>query len=243
MTRMFDHDGNAVGVTVVKVLPATVLRVKDKQKDGYEAIQVGAGSKKRVGKAVLGQTGGTAYRVVKEFPKPELEGAEVSQGGTLGIEQVAVGDLVNVTATSKGKGFQGTVKRHNFSIGPQTHGSRNQRPPGSIGGTGAARVFAGQKMPGHMGSETVTTQNVAVVAVHPDEGVVLLRGSVPGPRGGIIVVRTTGEQVHVPVPSVEKENDDDAAGEEDDKKSDKPQEKPTEKKDDAKGDKKPEGNK
>lgn len=244
MTRIFDHDGNAVGVTAVKVLPATVLRVKDRDKDGYEAIQIGAGLKKRVGKAVLGQTGGTAYRVVKEFPKPE---AEVSQGGTLGIEQVAVGDLVNVTATSKGKGFQGTVKRHNFSTGPKTHGSRNYRAPGSIGGTGAARVFAGQKMPGRMGAETVTTQNVAVMAVHPDEAVVLIRGSVPGVRGGLVVVRTTGEKVHVPVPPVDKgkhDHDDDAEG--DEKKDDKPEKKADQdekKPDNKKDDKKPEDKK
>lgn len=250
MTRMFDHDGNAVGVTVLKVLPATVLRVKDQEKDGYEAIQVGAGSRRNVGKAVLGQGSGQGFRVIQEFPKPE---AAVSQGGQLGIEQVTVGDLVNVTATSKGKGFQGVIKRHNFSRGPKSHGSRHHRAPGSIGGTGAARVFPGQPMPGRMGAETVTTQNVAVMAVHPDEGVVLIRGSVPGVRGGLVVVRTTGEKVHVPVPPVDKgkhDHDDDAdekdakdeKGSQDDgkseKKADKDDKKPDGKKDEkASGDK------
>lgn len=201
MTRMFDAAGTAVGATVLKVLPATVLRLKTQEKDGYEAVQVGAGSTrlgKNAGKAVSGQGGGVAYRVIKEFPQTaSREGEDASgltQGQTLGLEQVKAGDVVNVTATSKGKGFQGTIKRHNFSRGPKTHGSRNYRKPGSIGGTGAARVFPGQKMPGRMGAETVTTRNLAVVAVHEEEEAVLLRGAVPGPRGSLVVVRVTGQE-------------------------------------------------
>lgn len=198
MTRMFDAVGTAVGATVLKVLPATVLRLKTAEQDGYEAVQVGAGTTKlgkNAGKAVVGQGGGTAYRVIKEFPKVSGDGAaELARGQTIGLEQVKAGDVVNVTSTSKGKGFQGTVKRHNFSRGPKTHGSRNYRQPGSIGGTGAARVFPGQKMPGRMGAETVTTRNLAVVAVHEDEEAVLVRGAVPGPRGALVVLRVTGQQ-------------------------------------------------
>lgn len=195
MTRMFDTAGTAVGASVIKVLPATVLRLRTNEKDGYEAVQIGAGKTKLgkgAGKAVAGQGGGTAYRVIREFP--QVKEAELTQGQTIGIEQVKAGDVVDVTATSKGKGFQGTVKRYNFSRGPKTHGSRNYRAPGSIGGTGAARVFPGQKMPGRMGAETVTTHNLAVVAVHEDEGAVLLRGAVPGPRGSLVVLRVTGRQ-------------------------------------------------
>lgn len=193
MTRMFDAAGTAVGATVLKVLPAKVLRLKTEEKDGYEAVQVGAGTTKlgkNAGKAVAGQGGGKAYRVIKEFPKV----GELEKGQTIGLEQVKAGDVVDVTSTSKGKGFQGTVKRYNFSTGPKTHGSRNYRPPGSIGGTGAARVFPGQKMPGRMGAETVTTRNLAVVAVHRDEEAVLVRGAVPGPRGALVVLRVTGAQ-------------------------------------------------
>lgn len=198
MTRMFDAAGTAVGASVIKVLPATVLRLKTTQKDGYEAVQIGAGDTKlgkNAGKAVVGQGHGTAYRVIKEFPKVSGdESTKLTQGQTIGIEQVKAGDVINVTATSKGKGFQGTVKRHNFSTGPKTHGSRNYRRPGSIGGTGAARVFPGQKMPGRMGAETVTTRNLAVAAVLEAEGAVLVRGAVPGPRGTLVVLRVTGKQ-------------------------------------------------
>lgn len=200
MTRTFDAAGNAVGASVIKVLPATVLRLKTAEKDGYEAVQIGAGDTKlgrNAGKAVRGQGDGKAYRVIREFPQPGSDGEGVgalSQGQTVGIEQVKAGDVVNVTATSKGKGFQGTVRRHKFSTGPKTHGSRNYRRPGSIGGTGAARVFPGQKMPGRMGAETVTARNLGVVAVLEPEGAVLLRGAVPGPRGSLVVLRVTGQQ-------------------------------------------------
>lgn len=186
MTQIFSEDGRALGVTAVEVWPAKVLRVKNEGSEGYDAVQVGAGTVKKAGKAVLGQTGGTPYAVVKEFPKPS---DDVAVGAQLGLDQVEVGDKLNVTAVSKGKGFQGTVKRHNFSRGPETHGSRNHRAPGSIGGTGAQRVFAGQKMPGRMGNEQVTTKNVKVAAIHTDVNVVLLAGSVPGPIGQTVTLR------------------------------------------------------
>jgi large subunit ribosomal protein L3 len=215
MTRMFDAAGTAVGATVLKVLPATVLRLKTQEKDGYEAVQVGAGTDKlgkNAGKAIAGQGGGKAYRVIKEFPQT----GELEKGQTIGLEQVKAGDVVNVTSTSKGKGFQGTVKRYNFSTGPKTHGSRNYRPPGSIGGTGAARVFPGQKMPGHMGAETVTTRGLAVVAVHEDEEAVLVRGAVPGPKGALVVLRVTGQQARgltLPKEEPKEEKTDDAPAE------------------------------
>ena len=186
MTQIFQEDGKSIGVTAVQVWPAAVIKLRTAERDGYEAMVVGAGERKRAGKSVLGQGGGKAYRLVKEFPKAS---DEVAAGTTLGIDQLETGEKVKVSATSKGKGFQGTVKRHNFSRGPKTHGSRNYRAPGSIGGTDAARVFPGQKMPGRMGAETVTQKNSEVMAVHPDEGVVLLRGSVPGPVGATVTMR------------------------------------------------------
>lgn len=186
MTQTFTTDGRVQGVTAVKVWPSTVIRLRHQGKDGYEAMQVGAGEAKR-GKAVAGQSGGKSYAVIREFPKAD----DVTAGKTLGIEQLKEGDLVKVTATSKGKGFAGTVKRHNFSRGPKTHGSRNYRQPGSIGGTGAARVFPGQKMPGRMGNQTVTSKNIKVAGIHADENVVLLAGSVPGPTGGTVTLRAS----------------------------------------------------
>ncbi len=197
MTQVFDTAGNAVGATVLKVWPSTVVRLRTKERDGYEAMQVGAGTakEKRVGKAVLGQTKGTAYRVLAEFPKAS---DDIAVGATLGADQVDAGELVNVTSVSKGKGFQGTIKRHNFSRGPKTHGSRNYRAPGSIGGTGASRVFPGQKMPGRMGADQVTTRNLAVLSVDAEEGLLILRGSVPGPRGSVVTVRGVGAATNVP---------------------------------------------
>jgi large subunit ribosomal protein L3 len=198
MTQVFDTAGNAVGATVLKVWPSTVVRLRTKDKDGYEAMQVGAGSAKvkRIGKAVLGQSGGKAYRVLAEFPKTK---DDITVGAVLGVDQLQAGELVHVTSVSKGKGFQGTIKRHNFSRGPKTHGSRNYRRPGSIGGTGASRVFAGQKMPGRMGADRVTTRNVLVLSVDESEGLVILRGSVSGPNGAVVTVRGEGKETKEPV--------------------------------------------
>lgn len=185
MTTVFDETGRASGVTAVEVWPATVLRLRDAEKDGYEAMQVGAGTKLRAGKALSGQGGGTAYAVIAEFPKTA---DDVAPGATFGIDQFEAGENVTVSAVSKGKGFQGTIKRHNFHRGPMSHGSHNKRPPGSVGGVDAARVFPGQKMPGRMGAEKVTQKNLKVAAVHPAENVILIRGSVPGPTGQTVTI-------------------------------------------------------
>lgn len=198
MTQVFDTAGNAIGATVLKVWPATVTRLRSKDKDGYEAMQVGAGAakEKRVGKAVLGQSGGKAYRILTEFPKTK---DDIAVGAVLGADQFQAGELVHVTSVSKGKGFQGTIKRHNFSRGPKTHGSRNYRKPGSIGGTGASRVFLGQKMPGRMGADRVTVRNVLVLSVDESEGLVILRGGVPGPNGSVVTLRGEGTETKEPV--------------------------------------------
>ncbi len=200
MTTIFDDAGRSLGVTAVEVWPATVLRLRTAQKDGYEAMQLGAGTakaprgSKTPRKTAVGNGGGTAYAVIKEFPLVTVgegdDGPAIAPGATLGIDQLEAGERLTVTAASKGKGFQGTVKRHNFSRGPKSHGSRNYRAPGSIGGTGAARVFPGQKMPGRMGATPVTTLGLKVAAVRTDENVVLLTGSVPGPVGSLVTMRS-----------------------------------------------------
>ena len=189
MTSIFDETGREVGATAVEILEAEVVRVKG-DKDGYEAVQVGAGQAKKLGKSVAGQGKGKSYKVLKEFP---VLRDGIKAGDKLGIEQLEAGERVQVSATSKGKGFQGTIKRYNFSRGPMTHGSRNKRRPGSIGGTGAQRVFAGQKMPGRMGNQTVTQRNLRVAAVHSDDKVVLLDGSVPGPPGSLVTITSLAE--------------------------------------------------
>lgn len=190
MTQIFDPaNGGALGVTAVEVLPTTVTRVKTAESDGYDAVVVGAGEKKRAGKVLLGQADGKkAYQLLKEF-----RGLSVKTGDTLSIDQFEAGEDVQVSAVSKGKGFQGTIKRHNFSRGPKTHGSRNYRRPGSVGGTGAARVFAGQKMPGRMGNETVTQRGIRVAAIHAEDNVVLLHGSVPGKPGTVVTITSRAD--------------------------------------------------
>lgn len=187
MLQHFAEDGTAHGVTAVEVWPTTVTRLRTTEKDGYQAMQVTAGEAKR-GKAVAGQTGGKGHTVLAEFP---LASDEVSVGTLLGLDQFEAGEKVTVIAISKGKGFQGTVKRHNFSRGPKTHGSRNYRQPGSVGGTDAARVFPGQKMPGRMGNRQVTTKNLKVSAIHASDNVVLLQGAIPGPPGRVVTLRAS----------------------------------------------------
>lgn len=202
MMQHFAEDGSAAGVTAVEVWPAKVIRLRTTDKDGYQAMQLAASPKRpsqaasdrtpvhragKAGKAVLGQTKGKAYAYFGEFP---VANDDIKAGSTLDIDQVETGELLHATGVSKGKGFQGTIKRHNFSRGPMTHGSRNQRRPGSIGGTDAARVFPGQKMPGRMGAERVTTKNLKVAGIHPDDNVILMEGSIPGPTGTVVTLRS-----------------------------------------------------
>ena len=189
MTQIFDPaTGGALGVTAVEVLPATVLRAKTTDSDGYAAVQVAAGKAKNLGKAALGQRGGKPLRILTEF-----RDLSAKVGDELGLDQFEAGEDVQVSALSKGKGFQGTVKRHNFSRGPMTHGSRNQRRPGSIGGTGAQRVFKGQKMPGRMGHQVVTQRGLKIAAIHAEDNVLLLHGSVPGSPGTTVTVTSRAD--------------------------------------------------
>src|SRR5579859_1416655 len=190
MTQLFNPDGTLFAVTVLQAGPCHVLGLRTVERDGYSAAQLTFEPvpDKRLNKPELGvfkKAGVATARHVVELRDPE--GLEVGQ--ELRCEIFAAGELVDVVATSKGKGFQGMVKRHNFSRGPETHGSMNVRRPGSIGATDAARVFKGVRMAGHMGSARRTVQGVKVVRVDLERNLLLLNGSVPGGKGSIVTVR------------------------------------------------------
>jgi large subunit ribosomal protein L3 len=194
MTQAFQDDGTLVGVTVIEVEPNLVTAVRTVEEDGYEAVQVGFGTAKssRVNKAHAG-----AFAKVDAPPRrhlKELRGVSGEVGGTIAADVFEVGDRVHVSATSKGKGFQGTVKRHGFARGPVSHGSHNIRQPGSVGASAdPARIFKGQRMPGQMGNKTSTVRNLEVVAVDAENGELWVRGGVPGGKNAVVKIRKAGE--------------------------------------------------
>jgi large subunit ribosomal protein L3 len=190
MTSLFEGDGTVVPVSVVEIEPNTVTRLRTEDRDGYTAVQVGAGRARRLTKPVAGQLKGLPpVATLREFRVDSVEGLEVGQ--SLGVADVfAAGELVDVTGVSKGRGFAGTVKRHHFKRGPKTHGSDNYRKPGSIGpGTTPGRVYKGLRMAGHMGAERVTVKKLRVVRTDPERNLLLVKGAVPGPRGGLLLIR------------------------------------------------------
>ena len=195
MTQVFREDGRVERVTVVEAGPCHVTAVRTPDRDGYEAVQLGFGevSEKRLPKAELGhlkKADAPALRHVREFRD---EAGQLQVGDTVTVEAFEKGQRVKVSGVSKGKGFQGTVKRHNFSRGPESHGSHNIRAPGSIGASATpSRVFKGIRGPGQMGAERVTQRGLEVVDVVPDQNLLLLRGSVPGPKGATVEIRTDG---------------------------------------------------
>ncbi|QYJ04063.1 50S ribosomal protein L3 [Nocardioides panacisoli] len=195
MTQLWDEDNRVVPVTVVSAATNVVTQVRQPQPDGYNAIQVGYGEieGRKVNKPRAGQfakAGITPRRHVVEIRTGDA--AEYTPGQELGVDTFEAGDLLDVTATSKGKGFAGTMKRHGFGGVGASHGAhRNHRKPGAIGACATpGRVFKGMRMAGRMGSETVTTQNVAVHAVDVEKGLILLKGAVPGPKGSVVVLRS-----------------------------------------------------
>ena len=190
MTQIFQPDGTMVSVSVVQISPNTVTRLRTTERDGYTAIQVGAGERKKLTKPLAGQLKDLPrVRYIREFRLDEVDDYSVGQELKVG-EIFAEGELVDVTGISKGQGFAGTVKRHNFSRGPKTHGSDNYRKPGSIGpGTTPGRVYKGLKMGGHMGHERVTIKKVRVIRVDAERNLILLRGSVPGAPGALTFVK------------------------------------------------------
>jgi large subunit ribosomal protein L3 len=191
MTQIFDERGETVPVTVLEVGPCVVTQVKTVEKDGVRAVQLGYGYKKRLKEPERGhlRASGAQSRHLRDM-KTE-EGDAYTVGQTLDASIFAVGDAVDVTGTSKGKGFQGVVKRHGFRGGPKTHGQSDRwRAPGSIGATTTpGRVFKGTRMAGRMGADRVTVQNLEVVRVDAERNLVLVKGSVPGPNEGLLLVR------------------------------------------------------
>ena len=190
MTQVFLPDGTMVGVSVVQLTPNTVTRLRTPERDGYAAVQLGAGQRRKLTKPVAGQLKDLPrVATIREFRLDDADAYSVGQ--TITVSDVfAEGDLVDVTGVSKGQGFAGTVKRHNFSRGPKTHGSDNYRKPGSIGpGTTPGRVYKGLKMGGHMGHERVTIKKLRVVRVDPDRNLILVKGAVPGAPGALTFVR------------------------------------------------------
>ena len=193
MTQRFLEDGRVERVTVLEAGPCPVTAIRTFDRDGYEAVQLAFGqvSEKRLTKAELGhlkKADAPALRHVREFRD---EAAELQVGDTVTVEAFEKGQKVKVSGTSKGKGFQGTVKRHRFSRGPVTHGSHNVRAPGSIGASATpSRVFKGIRGPGQMGNERVTQRGLEVVDVIADQNLLLLRGSVPGPKGATVEIRS-----------------------------------------------------
>ncbi len=190
MTQVFQPDGTMVAVSVVQVSPNTVTRLRTPERDGYTAVQLGAGERRKLTRPLAGQLKDLPrVRTIREFRLDSADGYSVGQ--TITVSDVfAEGDLVHVTGVSKGQGFAGTVKRHNFSRGPKTHGSDNYRQPGSIGpGTTPGRVYKGLRMGGHMGHERVTIKKLRVVRVDPERNLILVMGSVPGAPGALTFVR------------------------------------------------------
>lgn len=193
MTQVWDEDDNVVPVTVVLAGPCTVSQVKTKATDGYDAVQIGFGdvSAKHVNKPMAGHfaaAGIEPMRYLREVRVPE--GEEHATGEKVTVADFADVQTVDVTGTSKGKGFQGTIKRWNFSRGPMAHGSRNQREPGSIGQCAyPARVRKGLHMAGHMGNERVTVKNLKLVRVDAEQNLMLIKGAVPGGKNALVSIR------------------------------------------------------
>ena len=192
MTQVFTKDGVLIPVTVVEVEPNTVMQVKTPENDGYSAVQLGVFDKKEKNatKASIGhakKAGTNPKRFLKEIRDVE---ASYNIGDKIGVEIFEVGEVVDVTGTSKGKGFQGTIKRHNQSRGPMTHGSHYHRGPGSLGTMLPKRVLKGKNLPGHMGHETVTIQNLEIIEVNPNENYILVSGNIPGPKQSLVLIRS-----------------------------------------------------
>nr|YP_010330175.1 ribosomal protein L3 [Porphyridium aerugineum]UNJ17891.1 ribosomal protein L3 [Porphyridium aerugineum] len=193
MTQIFDTDGSAIPVTVVKAGPCMVTQTKSLSTDGYNSIQIGyyETSFKALNKPLLGhlkKVNAPAFKHLREY-KTELD-SKFETGQIISADLFSVGQMVNVTGNSIGKGFSSTQKRHNFAMGPLTHGSKNHRAPGSIGaGTTPGRVIPGKKMPGQLGAQKTTVKNLKIIDIQIDQNLILLKGSIPGKRGNLISIK------------------------------------------------------
>ena len=196
MTQVFTKEGKVIPVTVIEVEPNVVTQVKTKENDGYEAIQIGIVDRKEKNatKASIGhakKANTNPKRFLKEIR--DVNVADYALGQVLTSSVFAAGELVDVTGTSKGKGFQGVIKRHGQSEGPKTHGSRYHRRPGSMGTMRPMRVLKGKNLAGHMGNETVTVQNLEIIEVNEAENYILVSGNVPGPKNSLVLIRNAAK--------------------------------------------------
>jgi len=190
MTQLISEDGKTVPVTLIQAGPVTVTQVKTIETDGYNAVQVGFEQGKNLSKAVAGhvKASETTPKFLREIRVDELP-ADITIGSTIDVTAFELGDVVDATGTSKGKGFAGTIKRHNFKRHRKTHGGKgNTRKPGSIGSMYPQKIFKGKRMAGHMGHEQVTVKNLVVSYVDAENNLIGLKGAVPGPKRGLIVI-------------------------------------------------------
>lgn len=190
MTEYFSESGEVFPVTILSVLPITVTRVLEKSKDGYDAVQVGFGSQKesRISKGAKGNMNGGNFRTLKEFRMKD-DVPIVKQGDVIDVGSFIAGDVVRVSSVSKGKGFQGVVKRHGFSGGPRTHGQKHsEREPGSIGGGLRTHVPKGMRMAGRMGGDRITQKNLKIVFIDTENNVMLVGGAIAGKRGSLVEI-------------------------------------------------------
>jgi len=191
MAEYFREDGVVFPVTVITAGPVTVTRVFEKSKDGYDSVQVGFGvqKKERVTKSSAGAMKGAFYKILKEFRLKPTDKTEAKEGDVIDVTSFAPGDKIMVTSVSKGKGFQGVVKRHGFSGGPRTHGQKHsEREPGSIGGGLRTHVPKGMRMAGRMGSDRITQKNLEVVLVDTENNLMLVKGAIAGKRGTLVEI-------------------------------------------------------
>ncbi|MGI6225162.1 MAG: 50S ribosomal protein L3 [Peptococcales bacterium] len=194
MTQIFNEEGKAVPVTVIQAGPCVVVQTKTQDTDGYEAIQVGFEEQKesRVVKPLKGHFSKAQVKPLKFLREFRLANANDYQvGQEINVDIFQVGDQVDVTGISKGKGFAGSIKRHNFGRGPMAHGSKYHRGSGSLGALGPNRVFKGRKLPGRMGTEKVTVQNLQIVKIDAERNLLLVKGAVPGPKKALLTIKAS----------------------------------------------------
>ena len=197
MTRIFDDNGKVVPVTVIEATPNIITQIKTKDKDGYSAGQLGFGEAKRLNKPQAGhlKAAKASSRSLREVPEikfdieEDKEPKEVKVGDKIFVDIFKVGDKVQVTGVSKGKGFAGVIKRHGFKRGPMSHGSHHHREPGSIGSMFPQHVFKGTKLPGRMGTDQVTTKNLKIASVDKENNLIAIKGAIPGPAKGLVILR------------------------------------------------------
>jgi len=193
MTQVFTEEGRVVPVTLIEAGPCYVTQVKTRENDGYDAIQIGFGEakEKKLNKPLLGHLNKSGVKPLRHLTEVRVDNpGDYQLGQEIRVEEFKVGERADVTGISRGKGYAGVVKRHGFGGGPGSHGAHFHRAPGSIGACATpSRVFKGKRMPGHLGHQRVTVLNLEIVGVRPEQNLLLVKGAVPGPRGGLLYIR------------------------------------------------------